>query len=72
MEGMDRTIKMEKHHVEAWGLWWVEWQKITKERLQKHGMSPKAFVDQHLVTSEEESFGGNTAGGGRTLALLPK
>jgi hypothetical protein len=45
---MDRTIRMEKHLIEAWGLWWIQWQKQTKERLQKHIMSPKAFVNEHF------------------------
>jgi hypothetical protein len=45
---MDKTIQMEKHLIEAWGLWWVNWQKDTKSRLRKHKKSPKDFVDTHL------------------------
>jgi hypothetical protein len=48
---MDKTIQMEKHLIEGWGLWWAGWQKQTKERLRKHKMSPRAFVDTHLVDS---------------------
>lgn len=67
--GMDRTIYIEKHFIEAWGLWWVHWQKNTKERLQKHSMSPKVFVDKHLVSAEGEGFSRDTTG---SLILLPK
>jgi hypothetical protein len=71
--GMDKTIYMEKHFIEAWGLWWVHWQKNTKERLQKHSMSPKVFVDKHLVSTESESFSSNTTRNSvNTLVLLPK
>jgi len=66
---MDRTIKLDKHTIEAWGLWWAHWQATTKERLRKHGMSPKAYVDKHLVGSEGESFSRDATG---SLALRPK
>jgi hypothetical protein len=39
---MDKIIQMEKHHIEAWGLWWVQWQKQTKEELRKTLVSPKS------------------------------
>jgi hypothetical protein len=72
-KGMDKTIRLENHIIEAWGLWWVHWQKNTKERLQKHSMSPKVFVDKHLVTTEGESFLSHpTASSAITLVLLPK
>jgi len=67
--GMDKTIYMEKHFIEAWGLWWVHWQKHTKERLQKHSMSPKVFVDKHLVGSEVEGFSRDATA---SLVLRPK
>ena len=66
---MDKTIRLEKHFIEAWGLWWVNWQKQTKERLQKHAMSPKVFVDKHLVSAEIEGFPRDSTG---SLVLLPK
>ena len=68
-KGMDKTIYLEKHFIEAWGLWWVHWQKNTKERLQKHSMSPKVFVDKHLVSTEGESFPRDATA---SLVLLPK
>jgi hypothetical protein len=70
---MDRTIYLDKHFIEAWGLWWVHWQKNTKERLQKHSMSPKVFVDKHLVGAESTNFLGDTTRNSvNTLVLLPK
>lgn len=36
---MDKIIQMDKHHIEAWGLWWFEWQKQTKEGLQQQASS---------------------------------
>jgi hypothetical protein len=72
-KGMDKTIYLEKHFIEAWGLWWVHWQKHTKERLQKHSMSPKVFVDKHLGSSHGEGFPSNTTPSSAiTLVLLPK
>ena len=66
---MDKTIFMKQHHIEAWGLWWIRWQKQTKERLQKHSMSPKVFVDKHLVATESKGLSGDTT---TSLVLLPK
>lgn len=57
---MSREIVLQRHQVEAWGLWWIQWQKELKERLRRHRMSPQAFVDKHLVGSEGESFSLNT------------
>ena len=72
-KGMDKTIYLDKPFIEAWGLWWVHWQKNTKERLQKHSMSPKVFVDTHLVSAEGESFPRDTTRNSvNTLVLLPK
>ena len=70
---MDKTIFMKQHHIEAWGLWWIRWQKQTKERLQKHSMSPKVFVDKHLVATESKALSGDTTPSSAvTLVLLPK
>jgi hypothetical protein len=70
---MDKTIQLEKHQIEAWGLWWIQWQKQTKERLLKHTKSPKVFLDTHLVSPQDESFSGNaTSSSAVTLVLLPK
>lgn len=56
---MSKEIKLDKHVIEAWGLWWIEWQQQKKEALIKQGkerarrqaMSPRAFVNEHLETS---------------------
>jgi len=53
---MSREIRVEKHLIEAWGLWWIEWQqqkkdaliKQAKERARRQAMSPRAFVNEHL------------------------
>ncbi|NBP66089.1 MAG: hypothetical protein EBU66_15685 [Bacteroidetes bacterium] len=66
---MDKSIQMEKHHIEAWGLWWIQWQKQTKERLLKHGKSPQKFIDTHLVSVQAENLIGNTTTGS---VLSPK
>lgn len=72
-KGMDKTIYLDKQFIEAWGLWWVHWQKHTKERLQKHSMSPKVFVDKHLVSAESANFLRDTTRNSvNTLVLLPK
>ena len=53
---MDRELRLEKHHIEAWGLWWINWQNLTKERLRRHTMSTqvrlKQFEEKHLVSSK--------------------
>jgi len=45
-------ITLERHYVEAWGLWWLEWQQWKKERLRRHTMSTqtrlKEFESRHL------------------------
>ena len=66
---MDKTLRLETNAIEAWGLWWILWQRQTKDRLRKHSMSPQAFVDKHLISSESKDLGGDTAGGN---TLLPK
>lgn len=72
---MDKIVQLDKHHIEAWGLWWVQWQKQTKERLQKQSMSPQSFVNTHLssVGPQREGFSGNSATSSAVaLVLLPK
>jgi hypothetical protein len=72
---MDKSIRMEKHLIEAWGLWWAQWQKQTKDKMKKHIMSPQAFVNEHLVNEQplvspkgESSLSSSTVG----LVLPPK
>ena len=36
---MDKIIQMEKHHIEAWGIWWVQWQQQTREKLREEAIS---------------------------------
>ena len=67
---MDRTIVLEKHIIESWGLWYLEWQAQTKERLRKQVKSPQAFVEKHLVRPKGESLGGDTST--RGAVLFPK
>lgn len=52
-------LQFKKHNVEAWGLWWIQWQVQTKERLRRHMMSTqmrlKQFEEKHLTTSKTTS-----------------
>ena len=52
----DPAISLERGKVEAWGLWWIQWQIQTKERLRRHMMSTqmrlKQFEEKHLLKSE--------------------
>jgi len=71
---MDKTIRLDKTVIEAWGLWWIKWQEDEKERLRRHAMSPQARVDRfaslHLsVGAEGEGLGSNATG---SAVLLPK
>jgi len=62
----DPEIQMEKHQIEAWGLWWVQWQTKKKEHLRRHTMSMQVrlreFEAKHLVGSAGEGLLRNTAG----------
>jgi hypothetical protein len=57
---MDKIIQMDKHHIEAWGLWWFEWQKQTKQGLQQQASS---------IRSKGKNLPGNSA---TRLVLPPK
>lgn len=60
---MNRELTLEQHKVEALGLWWIKWQasvkdtmiKQVKERIRRQAMSPKAFVTEHLGSSDSDS-----------------
>ncbi len=67
---MDRTIVLDKHIIESWGLWYLEWQNYTKERMRKQIKSPQAFVQKHLVGAKGEGLSGNA--GARGAVLFPK
>lgn len=74
---MDRTIVMDQHNIEGWGLWWIQWQKDTKERLRKHHMSTQMsmservnrFSELHLVGSEGKDLRADSTA---SLVLTPK
>ena len=52
----DPSLSLERGKVEAWGLWWIQWQTQTKERLRRHMMSTqmrlKQFEEKHLLKGE--------------------
>lgn len=53
----DPQIKIEKHMVEAWGLWYVQWQKQKKEQLRRHAMSTQVRLkefEKHLSSDQVE------------------
>jgi hypothetical protein len=58
----ERVIVLEQHIIEGWGLWWVQWQKDTKERLRKSVNRTRVnhFSDLHLVGSESNNLLANT------------
>jgi hypothetical protein len=61
---MDRTIVVEQHIIEGWGLWWTQWQNDMKARLRRQTMSPQArlerFSELHLVRPEGEGLSSDT------------
>jgi hypothetical protein len=68
----DPEIKMEKHIVEAWGLWYVHWQLQKKEQLRRHSMSTQVRLkefEKHLSLPVNEGLLTDTTG---CLVLLPK
>ena len=61
---MDKIIQMEKHHIEAWGIWWVQWQQQTREKLRE---------EARLVRTKAKDPLRNTATSSTIpLVLLPK
>jgi hypothetical protein len=71
----DPKLALEQHYVEAWGLWWLEWQQWTKERLRRHTMSTqtrlKEFEARHLVSSRGEGLLGDAATSSANASVLP-
>ena len=67
---MPHNLVLPDHIIDAWGLWYLNWQKETKERLRKQVKSPQAFVEKHLVRAKSESLGGDTST--RGAVLFPK
>jgi hypothetical protein len=61
---MDKLIHVNKHHIEAWGLWWVQWQQYERERMKKEAL---------LISSKGKDLSGNTTTSSTIpLVLLPK
>ena len=58
----ERSLILDQHIIEGWGLWWVQWQKDTKERLRKSVNRTRVnhFSELHLVGSEGKDSLGNT------------
>ena len=56
---MDKIIQMEKHHIEAWGIWWVQWQQQKRQELKD------------LVSSEGKGLLGNTTTSSTVSLVLP-
>jgi len=52
---MERELILEQHLIEAWGVWYLEWQKQMKEHLRRHAMSAQAFVKGHLIAAEADN-----------------
>jgi len=53
----DPEIQMKKHIVEAWGLWYVQWQTQKKEQLRRHSMSTQVRLkefEKHLKSSSDQ------------------
>jgi hypothetical protein len=57
---MDKIIQMEKHHIEAWGIWWVQWQQQTRDKLREEAI---------LVRTKAKDSSRNTT---TSLVLPPK
>ena len=45
---MDRTLVIEQHSIEGWGLWWIRWQKDTKEQLLRYSMSQQVSMSERV------------------------
>lgn len=58
----ERVIVLDQHIIEGWGLWWVQWQKDTKERLRKSVNRTRVnhFSDLHLVGPKSSNLLRNT------------
>ena len=67
----DRMIILEKHIVDAWGLWYLEWQATKKDIIKKQAQSPKEFINKHLVSTESKCLLGNTTSSSAIALVLP-
>jgi len=68
----DPQLTLKKNHIEAWGLWWIQWQQHTKARLRRHTVSTqtrmKIFEEKHLKSGPEHLLSDAAVGS----VLLPK
>jgi len=48
---MDRTIILEQHIIEGWGLWWIQWQKDQANSVRR--------MAETLVRSKSKGLGLN-------------
>ena len=67
----DPEIKMKKHMVEAWGLWYIQWQTQKKEQLRRHSMSTQVRLkefEKHLSVAVSKDL---LADATRGLVLPP-
>lgn len=68
---MNREIVLDQHIIEAWGLWWVQWQKdtqaILRQRYQAQVQAARVnhFTELHLLNSGD-SNGRDTIGASST------
>ena len=53
MEPIDRTIILDQHIIEAWGLWWIQWQKdqVTLLRRAANGLVRPESKDSRWKTA---------------------
>ena len=61
---MNRELLLDQHIIEAWGLWWVQWQKDCQSTLRKQLAQPMSskvnrFAELHLLngTDQEKVLG---------------
>jgi len=71
---MNRELVLDQHIIEAWGLWWVQWQNDMKTTLrQGYSAEPMSsrvnrFAELHLSdgATSRESLGRNTTASPKT------
>jgi len=70
---MNREIVLDQHIIEAWGLWWVQWQNDMKTTLrQGYSAEPMSsrvnrFAELHLSADpSREGLGRNTTASPKT------
>ena len=59
---MDRTIVIEQHSIEGWGLWWIRWQNDTKQQLFRHSMSQQLSMSERVNKFSELHLNSTSVG----------